>query len=273
MTGTAALRRPTPAATVVLALRSALYLVLLVLTVAPYSFLTLAWSWVPQPRRYWLVTGWTRFAIFAARVVCGIRCEIRGRENLPDGPAIVLCKHQSAWETLWLTTAMPRPLTFVYKRELNFLPFFGWGIATLGMINIDRSRGKDAFEQVVEQGTERLARGWWIVIFPEGTRTAPGATPRYKTGGSRLAVRTHAPVIPIAVNSGELWPRRAFLKMPGTITVSIGPPNDPAGKTAEAVAERVENWIETEMHAIAPHRYPAPNGARSPLTSRGAASA
>ncbi len=240
-----------------MALRSALYLVLLVVSVAPYSVAVLAWSWVPQPRRYWLVTGWTRFAIFCARVVCGIRCEVRGRENLPNGPAIVLCKHQSAWETLWLTTAMPRPLTFVYKRELHYLPFFGWGIATLGMINIDRARGSDAFEQVVEQGGACLARGWWIVIFPEGTRTVPGAAPRYKTGGARLAVRTLAPVVPIAVNSGELWPRKAFLKRPGTITVSIGPPIDPAGRSAGEVADLVENWIETEMHRIAPHRYPA----------------
>ena len=265
--------RPTPAATVLLALRSALYLLVLLLTVAPYSFLTLAWSWVPQQRRYWLVTGWTRLAIFAARVICGIRCQVQGMENLPDGPAIILCKHQSAWETLWLTTAMPRPLTFVYKRELNFLPFFGWGIATLGMINIDRSRGKDAFEQVVEQGTERLAKGWWIVIFPEGTRTAPGATPRYKTGGSRLAVRTATRVVPIAVNSGELWPRKAFLKLPGTITVSIGAPIDPSGKTADVVAAQVEDWIENEMHRIAPHRYPAAPAAQSPMPARGTASA
>jgi 1-acyl-sn-glycerol-3-phosphate acyltransferase len=266
-------RKPSPAATVALGLRSFLYLLLLVLTVAPYSFLTLAWSWWPQPRRYWLVTGWPRFAIFAARLVCGIRCEVRGRHHLPDGPAIVLCKHQSAWETLWLTTAMPRPLTFVYKRELNYLPFFGWGIATLGMINIDRSRGKDAFEQVVEQGSERLARGWWIVIFPEGTRTAPGAAPRYKTGGARLSVRTGAPVVPIAVNSGELWPRKAFLKMPGTITVSIGPPIDPAGKTADELAARVESWIESEMHVIAPHRYPASGSPQAAAAPPGAVSA
>ena len=244
--------------TLSLALRSALYLVLLVVTVAPYSFAVLAWSWVPQPRRYWLVTGWTRFAIACARVVCGIRCQVQGFEHLPKGPAIVLCKHQSAWETLWLTTAMPRPLTFVYKRELNYLPFFGWGIATLNMINIDRSRGNDAFEQVVEQGSDRLARGWWIVIFPEGTRTAPGAQPHYKTGGARLAVRTNAPVVPIAVNSGELWPRKAFLKRPGTITVSIGPPIAPAGRSAEDMARLVEGWIETEMRRIAPHRYAGP---------------
>jgi len=260
--------RPAARGTLQLALRSALYLVLLVVTVAPYSFAVLAWSWVPQPRRYWLVTGWPRFAIGCARVVCGIDYRVLGVENLPDGPAIVQCKHQSAWETLWLTTAMPRPLTFVYKRELNFLPFFGWGIATLNMINIDRSHGNDAFEQVVEQGTDRLARGWWIVIFPEGTRTAPGAHPHYKTGGARLAVRTRAVIVPIAVNSGELWPRKAFLKRPGTITVSIGPPIEPAGREAGEVAALVESWIETEMHRLAPHRYGA---AAAPTDTRSAA--
>ena len=181
---------------------------------------------------------------------------MRGLENLPDGPAIILPKHQSAWETLWLTTVLPRPLTFVYKRELNFVPFFGWGMATLGMINIDRSRGSDAFAQVAEQGARCLERGWWIVIFPEGTRTAPGAAPHYKTGGARLAVRTGAPVVPIALNSGEVWPRRAFVKTPGTITVSIGPPIDPAGKTVGELSALVQDWIEGEMHKLAPHRYP-----------------
>ena len=238
-----------------IALRSALYLVVLICTIAPYSIGTLLWAWLPPKRRYWMATGWTRFAIFCAKAICGIRYEVLGRENLPDAAAIVQPKHQSAWEALWITTAMPRPLTFVYKRELHYVPFLGWGMATLGMINIDRSHGSDAFEHVVRRGTDHLARGWWIVIFPEGTRTAPGAPPRYKSGGARLAVRTGAKVVPIALNSGELWPRRAFLKTPGTITVSIGPPIDPTGHTAEEVAKMVEHWIETEMHRIAPHRY------------------
>jgi 1-acyl-sn-glycerol-3-phosphate acyltransferase len=252
-------------ATVGIALRSVLYYALLLTTVAPYAVGTLLWAWLPMPRRYWMATGWTRLAIAGARRLCGIRCRVLGWENLPAGPAIVQPKHQSAWETLWLPSVLPHPLTFVYKRELHYLPFVGWGLATLDMINIDRARGRDAFEQVVEQGSRQLARGIWIVIFPEGTRTAPGAPPRYKTGGSRLAVRTGAPIVPIALDSGELWPRRKFLKMPGTITVSIGPPIDPAGLTAEEVAGRVETWIETEMHRIAPHRYRADAGAgRSP---------
>jgi 1-acyl-sn-glycerol-3-phosphate acyltransferase len=240
------------------AVRSALYLAFLVVTVIPYALAVIGWSWLPPPQRYWMVTGWPRIAIWGGRWLCGIRCRIEGWENLPDGPAILLPKHQSAWETLWLPAKMPRRLTFVYKRELHWVPFFGWALATIGMINIDRSKGQSAFEQVVEQGSAHLRDGWWIVVFPEGTRTPPGSTKRYKTGGVRLAVRTGTPVVPMAINSGELWPRKAFLKRPGTVTVSIGRPIATAGRSDRDVAVLVESWIETEMRRLAPHRYSAP---------------
>jgi 1-acyl-sn-glycerol-3-phosphate acyltransferase len=237
-------------------LRAIVFHALLVITVGPYAIAVLLWSWLPMPRRYYLVLGWTRFAIWCGRVVCGMRYEVHGTQNLPDGPAIILAKHQSAWETLWLTTAMPRPLCFVYKRELHWLPFFGWALATLDMIHIDRRHGRDAFAQVLEQGQRRLKQGAWIVFFPEGTRTAPGAQVHYKSGGARLALCAGVPIIPIAHNSGELWPRRAFAKLPGTITVSIGPPMAPDGASADELMQRVQDWIESEMHRIAPHRYP-----------------
>jgi 1-acyl-sn-glycerol-3-phosphate acyltransferase len=239
-------------------LRSLAYFVYLFVTVVPWAFVVLSGWLFPVHTRYWLCARWTAMAIWGARVICGIRYQVEGWDNLPDGPAIVLPKHQSTWETFWLPTAMPRDLTFVYKRELNWVPFFGWGIASAQMISIDRSKGQDAFEQVVEQGKDRLARGWWIVIFPEGTRTQPGTTKRYKTGGARLAVRTGAWAVPIAVNSGELWPKGRFIKTPGTIKVSIGPPIDPNGRSAEEVARLVETWIESEMRRLAPHRYSAP---------------
>jgi len=240
------------------ALRSAAYLLLLTAVVIPWSFVVLAAYVRPVATRYRLCAMWTRFAILAARRVCGITWRVEGWENLPDGPAIVLPKHQSTWETFWLPSYLPRQLTFVYKRELHLVPFFGWAMASLHMINIDRSRGQDAFEQVVTQGAEHLADGWWIVIFPEGTRTVPGSTRRYKSGGARLAVRTGAPVIPIAVNSGEVWPRRPFLKVPGEVTISIGPPILPDGLTAEQLNALVESWIETQMRRLAPHRYAGP---------------
>jgi 1-acyl-sn-glycerol-3-phosphate acyltransferase len=241
------------------ALRSAAYLLLLTVVVIPWSFVVLAAGVMPVATRYRLCAMWTRFAIQAARRVCGITWRVEGWENLPDGPAIVLPKHQSTWETFWLPSFLPRQLTFVYKRELHLVPFFGWALASLHMINIDRGRGQDAFEQVVAQGAEHLADGWWIVIFPEGTRTPPGSTRRYKSGGARLAVRTGTSVIPIAVNSGEVWPRRLFLKVPGEVTISIGPPISPDGLTAEQLNALVESWIETEMRRLAPHRYAGPH--------------
>ena len=239
-------------------LRSLAYFAFLFVTVVPWAFVVLSGWLFPVHTRYWLCTRWTGMAIWGARVICGIKYHVEGVHNLPNGPAIVLPKHQSTSETFWLPNAMPRDLTFVYKRELNWVPFFGWGIASAQMISIDRSKGQDAFEQVVEQGKDRLARGWWIVIFPEGTRTKPGASKRYKTGGARLAVRTGAWAVPIAVNSGEFWPKGRFIKTPGTVKVSIGPPIDPSGKSAEEVALLIETWIESEMRRLAPHRYSAP---------------
>ena len=241
-------------------LRTCLYYLYLLVTVTPWSFVVMAGRLFSVHTRYVLCALWTRSAIWGARVICGVRWKVEGWDNLPDAPVIVLPKHQSTWETFWLPSYLPRDLTFVYKRELNMVPFFGWGIASTEMISIDRSQGQDAFEQVVEQGTDRIGRGWWIVIFPEGTRTPPGSTRRYKTGGARLAVRTGALALPIAVNSGECWPRRSLLR-PGVITVSIGKPIDPTGKTAEEVGALVESWIETEMRRLAPHRYTAPYGA------------
>ena len=236
--------------------RAALFLVFQLVTVVPYALLCLLWAPLPLHWRYRLTMGWPRLVIWAARVLLGIRHQVIGAHNLPDGPAILLSKHQSTWETLFYPAYMPRELCFVFKRELLFLPFFGWGIWLLDMIHINRSRGNDAFEQVVSQGQAKLAQGRWIIMFPEGTRTAVGAAGRYKSGGSRLAVRTGAPVVPIAVNSGERWPRKAFLKTPGLVTVSIGPPIESRGKRPAELAEEVENWIEAEMRRISPQAYP-----------------
>lgn len=245
-------------------LRAILLVVVLTAVVIPWSFVVLAAGFLtPQPFRFKLAAMWTRFAMRAARAICGVTWKVEGWHNLPDGPAILLPKHQSTWETFWLPSFMPRRLSFVYKRELHLIPFFGWAMATLGMINIDRSKGQDAFQQVVKSGSEHLRDGWWIVIFPEGTRTAPGSTKRYKTGGPRLAVATNTPVVPIAVNSGECWPRGVLIKRPGEITVSIGPTIAVEGRSVEEVASHVESWIETEMRRLAPHRY---TGAYVPMS-------
>ncbi len=237
-------------------LRSALYVAVMFAAVVPWSFVVLgAAIFANQKTRYKLCQMWTWLAVQLARKLCGIEWRVEGWERLPDGPGIVMSKHQSTWETLWLATYMPRRLSFTYKRELAYLPFFGWALHSLGMVSIDRSRGKDAFQQLVEKAPGHLADGWWITMFPEGTRTAPGERRRYKSGGARLAVATGTPVIPIALNSGECWPRKSFRMKPGVITVVIGEPISPAGKSPEQMARAVEDWIEGQMRRIAPHRY------------------
>ena len=239
------------------ALRSIAFTLLQLVTVVPMSLICLLVAPLPRRLRYRITVAWPRAMIWGARVILGIDHRIIGTENLPDGPAILLSKHQSTWETLFYPSYMPRELCFVFKRELLLLPFFGWGIWLLDMIHINRSQGRNAFEEVVAQGTRKLAEGRWIIMFPEGTRTAPGASPRYKTGGARLAVRTGAPIVPIAMNSGDLWPRRAFLKKPGTVTISIGPPIPSAGRAPDAVLADVQAWIEAEMRRISPTVYAA----------------
>jgi len=237
------------------AIRSTLFLAFQIVTVVPYALLCLVWAPLPLHWRYRLTVGWPRMVIWAAKVLLGIRHEVRGAHNLPDAPAILLSKHQSSWETLFYPTYMPRELCYVFKRELLYLPFFGWGIGLLDMVHIDRRRGNDAFDHVVRQGARKLAQGRWIIMFPEGTRTPVGSQGRYKSGGARLAIRTGVPVVPIAVNSGECWPRRAFLKRPGLITVSIGAPIASEGKTPDQLSAEVERWIEAEMRRLSPHAY------------------
>ncbi len=188
----------------------------------------------------------------------GIRPQVIGLENMPQEPCIILAKHQSAWETMTLQDYVPKGAycVFVLKKELLRVPFIGWGLGAMKMISIDRSAGKEALDQVVVQGRERLKQGFYVIIFPEGTRVAPGTTKRYKAGGAYLATRVGCKVVPVAHNSGELWPRQAFVKKPGTVTVSIGAAFDATGLSEHEVNQRVENWIEAEMRRLSPHRYP-----------------
>jgi 1-acyl-sn-glycerol-3-phosphate acyltransferase len=187
----------------------------------------------------------------------GIRPQVIGLENMPQEPCVILAKHQSAWETMALQDYVPNGAycVFVLKKELLRVPLVGWGLAAMKMISIDRAAGKDALEQVVTQGRERLQQGFYVIIFPEGTRVAPGLKKRYKPGGAYLATHVGCKVVPIAHNAGELWPRQAFLKKSGTVTVSIGPAFDATGMTELEVNRRAEEWIEEEMHRLSPHRY------------------
>ncbi len=237
-------------------LRSLLFAaVLTVATVIWASLCCFVFIALPYRKRYWAISRWNVFVIWAARHICGIRYQVKGYENLPDAPVILLSKHQSAWETIFYICLMPRPLIFVFKKELLMVPFFGWGLAMLRMIAIDRSKGRDAMAQVIATGKQRLDDGQWVIMFPEGTRTKVGGQGNYKGGGAHLAIGTKTPVVPIAMNSGDCWPRNAFVKTPGLITVSIGKPIAPQGLTAQELMHQVENWIESEMRVITPDAY------------------
>ena len=193
----------------------------------------------------------------------GIRPRVIGLENMPAEPCVILAKHQSAWETMTLQDYVPKGAycVFVLKKELLRVPLIGWGLAAMKMISIDRAAGKDALDQVVVQGRERLKQGFYVIIFPEGTRVAPGQTKRYKPGGAYLATHVGCKVVPVAHDAGERWPRQAFLKKAGTVTVSIGPAFDATGMSELEVNQRAEAWIEAEMRRISPHRYA--DGAKS----------
>lgn len=199
--------------------------------------------------RYRIISGWALSVMWLLRVLCNIRLEVRGAENIPTRPSILLCKHQSAWETIALQKVFP-PQVWVLKRELLWLPFFGWGLAMTSPIAIKRSDGKGAIKQLLKQGKDRLELGFCVVIFPEGTRMPFGQRGKYKVGGALLSSSTGVPVVPIAHNAGKLWGRNSFLKRPGVITMSIGPAIDPAGLKAEEINRRAEEWIEAEVARI-----------------------
>lgn len=196
--------------------------------------------------RYRIITTWSRLITGAAAAICGVRYRVLGAENIPREPCVILSKHQSAWETLAWQTIFP-PQVWVMKRSLLWIPFFGWGLAMLSPIAIDRGAGSKALRQMAEQGKERLKAGFSIVIFPEGTRVAPGKRATYHLGGAWLTVKTGALALPVAHNAGECWRKNAFIKRPGLITVSIGKPIAPAGLSAAELNQRIESWIESEM--------------------------
>jgi len=240
-------------------LRSLLHMFWMLVTVIPVAFgmLLAAAFRLSSHRLYRMAVFWLSLAISGAKHILGIRYEIRGVENLPalDQPVILLVKHQSTYETFLMPVIMPCDLAYVFKKELLYVPFFGWGIGRLDMIHIDRKLRSQAFQKVVTQGRELLSKGIWVIMFPEGTRIERGQAGHYKAGGTRLAIETGVPVIPIAVNSARCWPRKAWIKYPGLVTVSIGPMIQSTGRESEEMMQEVQQWIENEMHRLDPEAY------------------
>jgi 1-acyl-sn-glycerol-3-phosphate acyltransferase len=229
--------------------RSALFAAVLVLVTPVYALVALATFPLPRMARYRVISGWSRLVIQLARVLLGIEWRVEGRENLPGRPAVILSKHQSAWETMAFQVIFP-PQVHVLKRELLWIPFFGWGLALMSPIAIDRSRGVAALRAIARRGRERLAQGFWVIVFPEGTRVAPGERREYQLGGAWLAVAAAAPVVPVAHNAGLFWPRNAFLKRPGTVTVRIGPAIETAQRDPKTINSMAEKWIEEQQKAL-----------------------
>lgn len=225
-------------------LRSLLFSIIMLTSMIFQSFVCILASPLPLRYRYPLVTGYVTFIIWVLKVLCRVDYKIEGLENIPkDRAGVILSKHQSTWETFFLPTIFWEP-AIILKRELLWVPFFGWGLATVSPIAINRSKRASAMDQVITQGKVCLEQGRWILVFPEGTRTPVGKVGKYRLGGTRLAVATEHPVIPVAHNAGLFWPRRKFIKHPGTVRMVIGPLIETKGRTPEDVLQEAKNWIE-----------------------------
>lgn len=234
-------------------LRSALFSLYLIVATICIGTLSIVLLPFPYKLRYCCINIYARSVIKALTLLCGIDYSVEGREHIRH-PAIIFCKHQSTWETYILQVIFP-PISFVFKSELLWIPFFGWGLAAMKPISIQRGTGHKAVKQLVTGGNKRLQEGLSVVIFPEGTRTLATGPGRYRIGGAVLAAESGFPVVPVAHNAGEFWKRKGFLKKPGHVTVRIGPAIETKGKTAEAILEEARQWIEDQMPEITQGPY------------------
>ncbi|MET0986399.1 MAG: lysophospholipid acyltransferase family protein [Steroidobacteraceae bacterium] len=227
-------------------LRSILYTSWLFLGTLLYALVLLCICWLPLRYLQALARSWARSQLRMLKVLCGLDYRVTGQEHIPAGAHVALCKHSSAWETVAQTVILP-PQAWVLKRELTWIPFVGWAMRRLKPIAINRSAGASAVHQVVKQGQDRLREGLWVVVFPEGTRVAPGESRKYGVSGALLATKAGCKVLPVAHDAGRYWPRRGWLKKRGTIQVVIGPPIDASGQDPRVVTERAREWIESTL--------------------------
>jgi 1-acyl-sn-glycerol-3-phosphate acyltransferase len=233
----------------VLLLRSLAFWIVFPISIMTYATLLLITFPISLHARWNLIQSWVVFILWWLKVTCNLTHEVQGMENIPHGAGIVFAKHQSSWETIALQLIFPQQI-WVAKRELLWVPFFGWALALMKCIAIKRGSGRSAVQQLISQGKQRLQEGLWIVIFPEGTRVPPGQKGQYRIGGALLAEQSGYPVIPVAHNAGEYWPRRSFIKKPGIIQLRIGKPIYSAGKSAQSILNDAAGWIEEQMSEI-----------------------
>jgi 1-acyl-sn-glycerol-3-phosphate acyltransferase len=230
-------------------LRSTLFNLGMIVNTIVFSTLAVLLFPLPRVMHSRIISRWAHVSMWWLKITCGLSFRVIGKQNIPSEPSIVLSKHQSAWETIAFQTIFP-PQIWVMKRSLLLIPFLGWAFIALRVIAIDRSAGREALKQLISQGKDRLARGLWVVIFPEGTRMTPGQKGKYHIGGAWLATHSGAKVVPVAHNAGEYWSKNAYAKTPGIITVSIGKPIETKGLKPETLNRQVEAWIENEMSQL-----------------------
>ncbi|OGT38264.1 MAG: hypothetical protein A3F12_07340 [Gammaproteobacteria bacterium RIFCSPHIGHO2_12_FULL_38_14] len=231
-------------------LRSLIFFLFSCITIPLYSIACIISLLLPLRYRFILIRSYLYSAIVLLRVVCHLDYRLEGIEHLPkDRAGIILSKHQSTWETFFLPLIFHDPAIIV-KRELLWVPFFGWGLAVSDPIVINRKKKSGAMQQLMQKGKKCLESGRWVLIFPEGTRIPAGEVGHYRLGGARLAASTGYPVIPVAHNAGRFWPKRKFIKQPGTISIVIGPLIESKGKTPEEIMAKTKNWIENTMLQI-----------------------
>ena len=228
---------------------SVIFTVYLFLSVAVYGLAALLFGFVSEKLAYGVALSWANSILFLLKRLCRLDYHVEGVENLPTEASLVLMKHSSAWETIAQFKLFPRQ-TWVMKRELLWAPILGWVLRIYRPIAIDRKAGRAAVEQVVEQGTDRLKKGYWVVIFPEGTRVPAGESHRYGQSGALLAVASGRAIVPVAHNAGEYWRRRDWLKRPGTIRVVIGPPIKSEGREPRELTAEVRQWVETTVASL-----------------------